>query len=109
MRYYKSMKYVDRNKQAERIARKYFADGRTIVSFADVQRLLGITESTWWNYAGYLKNAGLVTSATTPGGGRKHSLRITEKGLAVLEKAPEQLARTGRPPKADVQKITPQD
>lgn len=91
------MQSIDRDKQAETIARRYYSEGLTRVSYDDVHARLGITENTWYNYSGYLKNAGLVRKVPSNTGVRKSDLEITDKGLEVIAKKVRPIKRGRRP------------
>lgn len=84
-------------RQAERIAVRFYTEGRTKVSYEDVQDRLGISKATWWNYTGILRETGLAVSVPSSSGAEKADLELTEKGREVVRKAAA-MASTGAAP-----------
>jgi hypothetical protein len=106
------MAVSDTDKQAERIARRFYIDDKTRASFEEVSSRLGISETTWWNYTGSLKKAGMAKPVPSSTGSKKDDLELTEKGRAVVYGEVEAEATNARPtPSLSTtdKPLTPQD
>jgi hypothetical protein len=108
----KLMMNAEKIKQAERVAQRFFTKGRVRVSYEDASTRLHLSQATWWNYSGLLREAGLAVAAPSETGSKKSDLKITNKGKALLarmtEAATSLAAQDGQVPPIDSRALTPQ-
>lgn len=101
------MPITDRQRQAKRLARKFFAEG-TKVEKDEVQTRLEIKDNSYYNYASILKEFDLAVAVPSDTSAGRSALEVTEKGKEVLAEKESPVRRGPKPGSVKAKVLTPQ-